>query len=54
MHNFNVATVDCSFMFRLVHYLSVKQFPFYTSGIHTDEGYFGVVETCSCSLHLLH
>jgi len=27
---------------------------FYTSGIQPDDGYFGVAETCSCNLQLLH
>jgi hypothetical protein len=69
MHNFNVAIVDCSYMFRLLesnHHQDVYQTykkeiilhidhrrDLYTSGVLPDDGYFGVAATSSFNPQLL-
>jgi hypothetical protein len=54
IHDFDVATVDCSCVFPLLQrnrHPAVYQ-KYTKVGSHPDNGYFGVTETCSCNLQL--
>jgi len=56
MHNCNVATVDCSYMFQSLQsthcQVASKHIQHKARILQPDDGYSGVTKTCSCSLQL--
>lgn len=54
MQNFNVAAVDCSYRFQLLqsthHQVASKRTQHKACILEPDDGYCGVIKTCSCSL----
>jgi len=55
-HNFNVVTVECSYIFQLLqsaqHQVASKHTQHKAHILEPDDGYCGVTKTCSCSLQL--
>jgi len=56
MHNFNVVTGDCSYMFQSLQSthcpVASKHTQHKARILQPDDGYCGVAKTCSCSLQL--